>query len=66
MSKKTVKSIAFVVGLVACLILAIFGWHWTDLANKPFWWNFWVAAAVLGAIGFIGGVMWYVTTKQDN
>jgi VIT1/CCC1 family predicted Fe2+/Mn2+ transporter len=63
---KTTKAILFVFALVACLILAIFGWQWTDLANKPFWWNFWVVAAIAGGVGFLGLIMWYVTTKQDN
>lgn len=63
---KTTKAIAFVLALVVCLILAIFGWVWTDVANKPFWWNFWVVAAIVGAIGFVALIMWYVTTRQDN
>ena len=52
--------------MLVFLIVAIMGWHWTDVARTPFWWNFWVVAAIVSAIGFIGGIYWYFNTKQQN
>jgi phosphoglycerol transferase MdoB-like AlkP superfamily enzyme len=47
------KSILFVLLLVSLMVLAIMGWHWTDLANTPFWWTFWVVAAIAAIPAFI-------------
>lgn len=49
----TLKAILFVVMLVSLVVLAIMGWHWTDLANTPFWWTFWVVAAVAAIPAFV-------------
>ena len=63
---KNLKSILFTVLMLIFLVVAILGWVWTDVARTPFWWNFWEVAAVVSGLGFIGGIWWYVTTKQQN
>lgn len=61
-----VKSILFVAYLVACLILVFGGLIWTDYATKSFWWTFWEITPWVGGLGFIGGIYWYFSSKQNN
>jgi phosphoglycerol transferase MdoB-like AlkP superfamily enzyme len=58
------RACLFIAALLATLIIAIFGWHWTDLAKKPFWWTFWVIAAVLAVPGFVGLISWFNNTRN--
>lgn len=51
-------------GVLAICIVAVMGWHWTDTATKPFWWNFWVVAAVVCLIIIIGG--WVYLNAKDK
>lgn len=57
----TLKTWALVLGFLICVILAVMGWHWTEVANKPFWWKFWVGAAIVGLAG-VAGIVWYVAS----
>jgi VIT1/CCC1 family predicted Fe2+/Mn2+ transporter len=63
---KTLKSILFVAYLVAMLTLAIGGTGWSDYADSKFWQTAWNVLCGVGVAGFIGGVFWYVTGKQQN
>lgn len=47
------KSFLFVLLLASLVTLAIMGWHWTDLANTPFWWTFWVVVALAAIPAFV-------------
>lgn len=58
------KSILFAVLLVSLVVLAIMGWHWTDIANTPFWWTFWVVAAVAAIPAFLFLVFWYSNKRN--
>lgn len=60
----TLKSVLFVLLLVSLVTLAIMGWHWTDLANTPFWWTFWVVAAIAAIPAFVFIV--YLYGKSRN
>jgi len=46
------------------MVVAVKGWHWTDTANKPFWWTFWVVAAIVAFIGFIGLIIWFSKSRK--
>ncbi len=59
----TLKSILIVLLLASVLALAIMGWHWTDIANTPFWWTFWVVAAIAAIPTFIFLVYYFGTKK---
>lgn len=58
------KSFLFVLLLVSLVTLAIMGWHWTDLANTPFWWTFWVVAAIAAIPAFV--LIAYLYGKSRN
>lgn len=58
------RAVCFIVGLLGCLALVIGGIGWTDYAETPFWQVAWIVFAALGAIGFIGGIYWYFTSKK--
>lgn len=62
---KTTKSILFVLMLVSLVILAIMGWHWTDLAKTPFWWTFWVVAAIAAIPAFILVLKWFDKSRKQ-
>lgn len=58
------KACLFVVGMIVTLTVSVMGWHWTETANKPFWWTFWVVAALLCIPGFIGLGVWFSKTRN--
>lgn len=58
------KAIIFSVGMGICLILSVLGWHFTEVAKSPFWWNAWIVIAIVSAVLFIGGIYWYSNTKK--
>jgi len=60
------KSILFTVLLVALAVLAVMGWHWTDLAKTKFWWTFWVVAAIAAIPAFILLAWWYGTKRNGD
>lgn len=55
-----IKQILVAVLFIALLILAVMGWHWTDLANTPFWWTAWVVIAIVSGVLFILLIRWVV------
>jgi hypothetical protein len=55
----------FVAAAIVLLTVAVMGWHWTDTANKPFWWTFWVIAAVLAIPGLIGLLLWFDKSRKN-
>ena len=68
LSRKT-KDILFVSGLVACLVLAIGGFGWSEYANSKFWQVGWNVLGGLGVVGFVGGIYWKSqqrTPKQEG
>lgn len=60
----TLKSILFFLLLASLVTLAVMGWHWTEVANSPFWWTFWVVAALAAIPAFIFLVYWYGKRKN--
>ncbi len=52
--------------LAAVLIgfFAVMGWHFTDVAEKPFWWKFWPVLSVLCIVAWVGG--WIFLRTKDK
>jgi len=63
--KTNYKDISFVVYLIGCLVLTIGGIGWTDYAESKFWQVAWVVLAILGIIGFVGGIYWKSQQKES-
>ncbi len=61
----TVKAILFVLLLVSLVILAVMGWHWTDIAKTKFWWTFWVVAAIAAIPAFILVIRWFDKSRKN-
>lgn len=61
----TIKSILFVLLLVSLVILAVMGWHWTDIAKTKFWWTFWVVAAIAAIPAFILVIKWFDKSRKN-
>ena len=59
------KACLFVAALLITLTVSVMGWHWTDTAKKPFWWTFWVVAAVVSIPGFVGLIMWFNNSRKN-
>jgi phosphoglycerol transferase MdoB-like AlkP superfamily enzyme len=57
------KDILKVATMILVAVVAVLGWHWTDEANRSFWWNFWVVAAIICLIACIGGWV-YLSNKK--
>lgn len=58
------RSVCFTAGLVGCLILFAGGWGWSDNAETPFFQVLWIVFAILGLIGFIGGIHWFASSRK--
>jgi nicotinamide riboside transporter PnuC len=43
---------------------AVMGVHFSEAANKPFWWKFWIVIAVVCIIGWVGG--WVFLSSKDK
>lgn len=52
------RACLLLLALLVTLVIAVMGWHWTETARTPFWWTFWVIAAVLAIPGFLGLIIW--------
>lgn len=65
--KSSVKArdILFAAGLIITAVLAVMGHHFSENANKPFWWNFWERAAYACIPLFIG-LAWLVSRKKNK
>jgi hypothetical protein len=44
--KKYKQDLLIVSAAILTVVVGVMGWHWTDVANTPFWWNFWLVAAI--------------------
>lgn len=64
--KRFWRAILFVLFEVSMLVLAIGGIGWTDYAETKFWQIGWVVLAVLGVIGFVGGISWLNNKKNAD
>lgn len=64
-NNKLKKDILIVASALFAVIVAVMGWHWTDTANKSFWWTFWVVAAVVCLAACLAG--WaYLNVKSKR
>lgn len=63
--KKYPKDWLKVLAVVLIGFFAVMGWHFTDVAEKPFWWKFWPILAVICAILWVAGWV-YLSSKDRN
>lgn len=54
----------FIAAALITLVVAVMGWHWTETARTPFWWTFWVVAALLCIPGFISLMAWFNKARK--
>lgn len=62
--KKYPKDWLKVLAAVLIGFFAVMGWHFTDVAEKPFWWKFWPVLAVVCLIAWVGA--WIFLNKRDK
>lgn len=62
--KKYWHACIIVVALAILAVVSVMGWHWTETARTPFWWTFWVVAAIIAVPGFIGLILWAGKSKS--
>lgn len=53
------KACLFTLALLVAAVVAVMGWHWTETARTPFWWTFWIVAAILAIPSFVGLIIWF-------
>lgn len=63
--KKYRKDWMIVIAVVAVGFFAVMGWHFTDVAKKPFWWKFWPVLAVLCIVAWVAGWV-FLKSKEKN
>lgn len=62
--KKYPKDWLKVLAAVLIGFFAVMGWHFTDVANTPFWWKFWPVLAVICLVAWVGA--WIYLSKKDR
>ncbi len=62
--RRNLKDLILLVVVVGAVLVAVMGWHWTDTAKTPFWWNFWVVAAIVCLVGLFVG--WVILWQNDR
>ena len=62
---KRTKDILLGIAALLLVVISVMGWHWTDTANTPFWWNFWIVAAIVSLIGCLLGWL-YLNNKTKR
>lgn len=62
--KRNKKDLAILAGVIVGLVIAVMGWHWTETAKKPFWWNFWIVAAIVCDLAWVG--FWLYFWNKDK
>lgn len=62
--KKYPKDWLKVLAAVLIGFFAVMGWHFTDVAEKPFWWKFWPVLAVVCLVAWVGA--WIFLKSKDN
>jgi hypothetical protein len=62
------KDVLILLAVITTLIVGVMGWHWTDTAETPFWWNFWVIAAIAADLLWVGAwvYFWNKDKKRDK
>lgn len=58
------RACLFLLAALICAVVAVMGWHWTTTARTPFWWTFWVVAAILAIPAFIGLIVWLNNARK--
>jgi undecaprenyl pyrophosphate phosphatase UppP len=58
------KDVFLLLAVLTTLLTAVMGWHWTDTAEKPFWQNFWVVAAIAADLIWVGA--WAYFWNKDK
>lgn len=62
--KKYWRATIFTIAIVACAFFAVMGWHYTDEANTPFWWNAWIVIALVALVSFVLLIVWFSRSKN--
>lgn len=62
--KKYKKDILLTLVFAGLAFFAVMGEHFSEIANKPFWWKFWSALAVIGWVVCLGA--WFIAFKKDR
>ncbi len=45
--KKYWKDLSIGFAVLSSVFFAVMGWHFSEVANTPFWWNFWAGLAIV-------------------
>ncbi len=51
-----------VIAVVIVGFFAVMGWHFTDVAEKPFWWKLWPVLSIVCIIAWVVG--WVALNKN--
>lgn len=58
------KDLFLTLAAITTVVVGVLGWHWTETAEKPFWWVFWAVAAVTADVLFI--CAWVYFRSRDR
>lgn len=63
--KKYKKDLLITIAIVLAIVTAVLGWDWSDNADTPFWWNFWIVASIVAILACVGGWL-YLKSKTPR
>lgn len=62
--KKYKKDIAITLAVFLTGLLAVMGYHWSEVAKTPFFASFWNVLCVLAWVAALGS--WFILWKRDR
>lgn len=64
--KKHWKQLMILVLVVMVLTFAVMGWHWTDTAERPGWYNAWPVIAIISLLVWVGAWAYFWTRDKGK
>lgn len=58
------KDLMLALAAVTTVLVGVMGFHWTETAEKPFWYTFWMVAAILADLLWV--VLWVIFWTRDK
>lgn len=53
-----------VLAAITIVVIAVMGWNWTDTANRTFWANFWIVAAIAALVLWV--TLWIIFSNKKR
>lgn len=63
---KYLKDTLLTLGVLTGGVVAVMGYHWSEVAETPFWWNAWMVLGIACTIAWFGGWLYLWNKDRKN